>query len=387
MKTNLLQKNIPKGWEIKKIKDLLDFEQPTKYIVESSNYTPEGKTPVLTANKSFVLGYTNETDGVYTNTPTIIFDDFTTDSKYVDFPFKIKSSAIKILKNKDKDTNLKFVYEIMKSFDFPIANHKRHYISQYQELDIITPSIKEQRKIAEILSSVDDEIEKVDEMISKAEKLKKGLVPDLVTKGINHKKFKKTGFGNIPTEWSIKKLEDVVFFENGKAHENFIDDDGKFVVINSKFIAQNGDVIKRTNNGLKILNKGDIAVVMSDIPQGRALGKCFFVDEDNKYTLNQRIGLLRPLDAYNKYFFYVLNRNKYFLDFSNDTGQTNLRKQQVLDCPLLIPPISEQKKIAEIFDTFEEKISLNKQLKEKLFQLKKGLVLDLLSGKVRTINN
>ena len=94
MKTNLLQKNIPKGWEIKKIKDLLDFEQPTKYIVESSSYIPDGKTPVLTANKSFVLGYTNETDGVYINTPAIIFDDFTTDSKYVDFPFKIKSSAI-----------------------------------------------------------------------------------------------------------------------------------------------------------------------------------------------------------------------------------------------------------------------------------------------------
>src|SRR5574343_108723 len=139
MKTNLLQKNIPKGWEIKKIKDLLDFEQPTKYIAESSSYTPDGKTPVLTANKSFVLGYTNETDGVYSDTPAIIFDDFTTDSKYVDFPFKIKSSAIKILTNRDENTDLKFVYEIMKSFTFPIANHKRHYISQYQELDIVVP--------------------------------------------------------------------------------------------------------------------------------------------------------------------------------------------------------------------------------------------------------
>jgi type I restriction enzyme, S subunit len=162
MKTNLLQKNIPKGWQIKKIKDLLDFEQPTKYIVESSSYTPTGKTAVLTANKSFVLGYTNETGGVYIDTPVIIFDDFTTDSKYVDFPFKIKSSAIKILTNRDENTDLKFVYEIMKSFTFPIANHKRHYISQYQELDIVIPTIKEQEKIADILSAVDKEIQKVE---------------------------------------------------------------------------------------------------------------------------------------------------------------------------------------------------------------------------------
>jgi len=181
MKNKLSQKNIPKGWEIKKIKDLLDFEQPTKYIVESSNYTPDGKTPVLTANKSFVLGYTDETDGIYTNTPVIIFDDFTTDSKYVDFPFKIKSSAIKILKNRDESTDLKFVYEIMKSFVFPIANHKRHYISQYQEIEIAVPPITEQRKIAQVLSSIDEEVQLTEQLKDGLSLLKKGLVTDLLS--------------------------------------------------------------------------------------------------------------------------------------------------------------------------------------------------------------
>jgi type I restriction enzyme S subunit len=259
--------------------------------------------------------------------------------------------------------------------------------SSIESVNILLPSLIEQRKISEILSSVDSEIQLVEAVISQAEKLKDGLMKDLLTKGINHTKFKKAEFGNIPTEWSVKKLEDAVFFENGKAHENFINDDGKFVVINSKFIAQDGNVFKKTNKGLKILNKGDIAIVMSDIPQGKALAKCFFVDEDNKYTLNQRIGLLRPLDGHSKYFFHVLNRNKYFLNFSNKTSQTNLRKQQVLDCKILIPPIEEQEKIVEILDAFDEKLSLNKKLKEKLIQIKKGLMSDLLTGKIKTIKN
>jgi len=385
MVNTIKQQNIPVGWSIKQIGDLLDFERPDNYIVESESYSPRYKTPVLTANKSFVLGYTNEDFGIYKNTPAVIFDDFTTDSKFVDFPFKIKSSAIKILKSKGENFDLRFVYELMKSINFQIANHKRHYISQYQYLEVATPPINEQKRIAEILSTIDKEIKETDEIILQTEKLREGVLSELFTKGIGHKNFKKTKFGDIPVDWDIKKLEDVVLFENGKAHENFIEDNGNFIVVNSKFIAQNGEVIKRTNNGLKILNRGDIAIVMSDIPQGKALAKCFFVDEDNKYTLNQRIGLLRPLSGYSKYFFYFLNRNKYFLNFSNETSQTNLRKQQVLDCPIAIPPVSEQEKIAEIISSIDKKLSINIQHKEKLLELKKGLSQDLLTGKVRTI--
>ncbi|MBI3274128.1 MAG: restriction endonuclease subunit S, partial [Candidatus Colwellbacteria bacterium] len=102
------KQNIPKGWQKKQIKDLLDYERPDKYIVESDNYINQG-IPVLTANKSFILGYTNEGSGIYKDVPAIIFDDFTTDSKFVDFPFKVKSSAIKILKEKNSDTDLHFV--------------------------------------------------------------------------------------------------------------------------------------------------------------------------------------------------------------------------------------------------------------------------------------
>lgn len=176
------QKNIiPKGWQKKKIKDLLVFERPDKYIVKSTHYTDSAKTPVLTANKSFILGYTDEDFGICKDIPVIIFDDFTTDSKYVDFPFKVKSSAIKILRPKNDQVNLKFVYEKMKSVDFPRGNHKRYYISQYQNLNVLVPPFPEQKKIAEILSSVDNKLLISKQLKQKLLRLKKGLMQDLLS--------------------------------------------------------------------------------------------------------------------------------------------------------------------------------------------------------------
>ena len=175
----------------------------------------------------------------------------------------------------------------------------------------------------------------------------------------------------------------VADFENGKAHENSISDDGKYIVVNSKFISSDGKIAKYSDKNLSPLKTGEIVMVMSDIPNGKALGKCFLILENNKYTLNQRICLLRPKNGDSKFFYYFLNRNKYFLNFNNGTSQTNLRRDEVLNCPFLVPPKPEQEKIAEILSAVDEKISINKKLKEKLTQLKKGLMSDLLSGKVR----
>jgi len=121
-------------WELKKLGEVLDYERPNKYIVNSENYIDSG-IPVLTANKSFILGYTNQAEGVFENLPAIIFDDFTTDKKYVNFPFKVKSSAIKILRPKEKD-NLKFIFELMSLIRFEAKEHKRYYISAYQNLTV-----------------------------------------------------------------------------------------------------------------------------------------------------------------------------------------------------------------------------------------------------------
>ena len=113
-------------WETKRIGDLLTYERPDRYIVQHGKYVERGDVPVLTANKSFVLGYTNETFGVCVDFPVIIFDDFTADCKYVTFPFKVKSSAIKLLRPKN-GVDLRYMFELMQLIDFPVSDHRRYY--------------------------------------------------------------------------------------------------------------------------------------------------------------------------------------------------------------------------------------------------------------------
>ena len=187
----------------------------------------------------------------------------------------------------------------------------------------------------------------------------------------------------IPKEWKKVKLGDVVKFRNGKAHEGEIKETGKYIVVNSKFVSTDGNIKKYSDSNLAPLLTGDIALVMSDIPNGRAIGKCFLVSEDNKYTLNQRICAIRPIRGSSQYFYQMLNRNKYFLSFDNGVGQTNLRKKEVLDCPLILPPLPEQNKISEILSTVDENIEKTDHIIKKTEKLKKGLMQELLTkGKV-----
>lgn len=167
-------------WDEVELGEVLDYEQPTKYIVSSTEYTTDG-IPVLTAGKTFILGYTHEDKGIYDNTPVIIFDDFVTESKYVDFPFKVKSSAIKMLQLKDKSNNLRLVYEMMKMIDFPVADHKRWWISQYSKNVIKLPKPAEQNAIASILSSMDTEISALEQKRDKYIAIKQGMMQQLLT--------------------------------------------------------------------------------------------------------------------------------------------------------------------------------------------------------------
>ena len=145
-------------WEEKTLGDCLDYEQPTNYLVASTEYDNKYKTPVVTAGKTFILGHTDEENGIYQNNlPVIIFDDFTTATQFVNFPFKAKSSAMKILKAKDH-VNIKFTYEAMQVIKYEIGGHGRHWISIFSNLEILFPSIKEQTKIANFLSAIDEKI-------------------------------------------------------------------------------------------------------------------------------------------------------------------------------------------------------------------------------------
>ena len=164
------------NWESKSFEKLLNYEQPTKYIVKKADYISQG-TPVLTANKSFVLGYTNETN-VYQNIPAIIFDDFTLESKYVDFPFMVKSSAIKILTS--ENSNLFFIYQLLNNQRFVQEGHSRHYISVVQKKKVLVPSIQEQNKISDLIKQLEDNIELNSNTIVLLKKLKEFLLQSML---------------------------------------------------------------------------------------------------------------------------------------------------------------------------------------------------------------
>ena len=141
------------------ISDVLSYEQPQPYIVENTEYTAEG-IPVLTANKAFVLGYTSEINGIYDKGDCIIFDDFTLDCKYVDFPFKVKSSAIKILTAKNKEL-LRYTFEFLKYLDLSTEEHKRHYIAEIQNQEFILPTMHIVSTIAHAFSALSLRMESV----------------------------------------------------------------------------------------------------------------------------------------------------------------------------------------------------------------------------------
>lgn len=152
------------------------------------------------------------------------------------------------------------------------------------------------------------------------------------------------------------KLGEIADFRNGKGHERAINVDGKYIVVNSKFISTKGEVRKYSETQICPLFVNDILIVMSDLPNGRALAKCYLVDEDDRYTLNQRIGALRVKDADvvdSKFLYYVLNRNRQLLKYDNGVDQTNLKKDEILNILIPIPSLEEQQRIVAILDRFD----------------------------------
>lgn len=153
----LIQKLCPNGVEYKKLGELLDYEQPTKYIVESTDYDNSYNIPVLTAGQTFILGYTNENFGIYKASleiPTIIFDDFTTSFHWVDFDFKVKSSAMKMLRPKETfEGSFKYIFYAMKCIKYEAVDHSRHWISKYSQFEIPVPPIEVQEEIVSILNN------------------------------------------------------------------------------------------------------------------------------------------------------------------------------------------------------------------------------------------
>ncbi|MDD3771745.1 MAG: restriction endonuclease subunit S [Weeksellaceae bacterium] len=245
-------------WDLKTLEDVLDYERPDKYIVHNTNYLNEG-TPVLTANKSFILGYTNEDFGIYKKLPAIIFDDFTVDSKFVNFSFKVKSSAIKILTPKKK-YDLRFTYELISQIDFNATEHKRYYISEYQKLKLPFPLPKEQLKIASCLSSLDDLIEAHNQKLDLLKDHKKGLIQNFFPQeGGKMPKYRFSEFIN-DENWIKETVGDVYDFKvtNSFAREYLNYENGSVKNIHY------GDIHTKFNT-LFDISKEDVPFINPDV--------------------------------------------------------------------------------------------------------------------------
>jgi len=168
-------------WKKVELGEALAYQQPTPFLVTSTEYSDDFPTPVLTAGKSFLLGYTDETFGIYDDgLPVIIFDDFTTASQFVDFPFKAKSSAMKILTAKP-GYSIRFIFEAMRMIRFAVGGHQRHWISIFANLVIPCPSSEEQHAISEVCATADREISSLQARLDSLKSEKKALMQQLLT--------------------------------------------------------------------------------------------------------------------------------------------------------------------------------------------------------------
>lgn len=244
---------------------------------------------------------------------------------------------------------------------------------------IIYPGeFKEQQKIADCLASVDVLIKAETKKLELLKKYKRGLMQKLFpAQGKTVPEWRFPEFRDCG-EWEETVLEKVSYYENGKAHENSIEENGTYIVVNSKFISTDGAIKKYSNAADMLAARGDILMVLSDVPNGKALAKCYFVRLNNTYTVNQRVCRLTPHNVNGVLLFYILNRNAYFLRFDDGVKQTNLKKADVLSCLILIPKTKEeQQKIADVLSETDAVITAQSNKIKNLRRHKKGLMQGL----------
>ena len=164
----MIKELCPEGVEYKKIGEVTEYEQPSKYIVETTKYNDEYKTPVLTAGQTFILGYTDEKNGIYPASPAkpvIIFDDFTAAFKWVDFPFKVKSSAMKIITPREEMVLIRYLFHCMGMLNFSSSEHTRLWIGTYSDFKIPIPPLVIQAEVVRILDEYSAQVDELNNLL------------------------------------------------------------------------------------------------------------------------------------------------------------------------------------------------------------------------------
>jgi type I restriction enzyme S subunit len=192
--------------------------------------------------------------------------------------------------------------------------------------------------------------------------------------------YKQTEVGIIPVDWKCLPLTDLVYYIHGKAHEQYIEEFGKYIVVNSKFISTDGNIKKFSNISFCTAIIGDILTVLSDLPNGKALAKCFVVNQNNTFAVNQRVCIWRPKShVHSMYLFYLLNRNRYFLSLNDGVSQTHILNHHIEKCRIQLPDNErEQISIATALSNIDELISQTEKLISKKKAIKQGVMQELL---------
>ncbi len=396
MKNNLLQKDIPKNWKrvtLGEICDIKKGEQLNKLdMISNSQY------PVLNGG----INYSGYTENWNTESGTITISEGGNSCGYINFvntKFWCGGHCYSLL-NINDNFDKSFLYQILKAKQDKLMRLRvgsglpNIQKKSLQEFILNIPTILEQKKISEILSKVDEEINKTDELVSKTEKLKTGLINELFTKGIDHKKFKKTKLGDIPEEWEVKKLGEIASITRGgspRPIESYIteDEDGlNWLKIGD--IETGAKYIYKTTQKIKKIGLYKTTMVNIDdfiLSNSMSFGRPYIM----KINACIHDGWLAFKDIktdliIKDYLYYLLSSKDIqdiFRSISAGSGVRNLKRESVSNVFIKLPSIKEQQKISEVLSLIDRKLEKQKELKEKLIKLKKGLMSDLLSGKVR----
>ncbi len=360
-------------WNCSQIESILTYERPDRYIVKTK-IKSEGKVPVLTANKSFILGYTDEDDGIYKRGDVIIFDDFTCDCKLVNFSFKVKSSAIKLLTTDEKQYSLKFVFEAIKRLNIQPKGHQRHWISFVQKQKLFIPSLEEQQKIASFFSTLDQKIELNERKLEALEKLKKGLLQKIFKQELK--------FNHSNQSWANVCLIDIADVRDG-THDSPSYVPSGFPLVTSKNLLKNGEIDIESTNKISVSDYDNInkrsKVDVGDILFGMigTIGRPVLVKESGFAIKN--VALIKPkADAVNNVFLYYLFRSDIIFKqlCENKTGgnQKFVSLKIIRNLLIPLPDKDEQNHIADFLSKFDKKLAIEKQRQKLLLDLKKGLM-------------
>ena len=385
------QETIPQGWHIKRFGDLVSISTGKK---DANAQVVGGKYPFFTCAQgvSEIDNYAFDTEAV------IVAGNGDFNVKYYKGKFDAYQRTY-VIETKNDLIPIFLYYGTQ--YALPrITSGARGSTIQYlkigdfTEFQFLVPPIQEQKKITEILSAVDTEIEKVENIIFQSKRLKEGLMRDLFTKGIGHKNFKKTEIGAVPEEWKISKLSEIATVERGKfSHRPR--NAPEFYGGNIPFI-QTGDVVNSNGKissytqtlnekGLsvsRLFKKGTIVITIA-----ANIGDTGILQFDSCFP-DSLIGIT-PSEIIDPIYleYYLRTQKEYLNSISTQSAQKNINLEKLNPLLIKVPPKNEQKKIADILSSTDEKISVNTKYKETLIKLKKGLMQDLLSGKVRVKPN